>query len=60
MRTPAEGADTIVWLATDPKIDTSNGIYFTDRRVEKCSRHGESDEQAARLWDVSTGLVGLG
>jgi len=59
MRTPEEGADTIVWLATEPDIDTSGGIYFSDRRVEKTTRFARDTEQATRLWQVSEALVGL-
>ncbi len=59
MRTPAEGADTIVWLATEPEIDTSEGIYFSDRTHEKTTRFARDDDQAARLWHESETLVGL-
>lgn len=57
MRSPAEGADTIVWLATESEVDTSEGIYFTDRRVEKSTRHARDEQQADRLWQVSEQLV---
>lgn len=59
MRTPEEGADTIVWLATEPSIDTSEGIYFSDRRVEKTTRFARDDEQSDRLWEASEALVDL-
>jgi NAD(P)-dependent dehydrogenase (short-subunit alcohol dehydrogenase family) len=59
MRTSEEGADTIVWLATEPKVDTSNGIYFSDRKVEQSTRFARDKSQAERLWSVSEGLVGI-
>ncbi len=59
MRTPDEGADTIIWLATEPEIDISEGIYFTDRKIEKTTRFARDDDQADRLWQVSETLVGL-
>jgi NAD(P)-dependent dehydrogenase (short-subunit alcohol dehydrogenase family) len=59
MRTPDEGADTIVWLATEPEIDISEGIYFSDRKPEKSTRFARDDDQAARLWQESETLVGL-
>ncbi len=59
MRTPDEGADTIVWLATEPEIDTSEGIYFSDRKHERSTRFARDDDQAARLWQESETLVGL-
>jgi hypothetical protein len=59
MRTPDEGADTIVWLATEGTIDSSDGIYFSDRKVEKTTRFARDDDQADRLWKASEALVGL-
>jgi NAD(P)-dependent dehydrogenase (short-subunit alcohol dehydrogenase family) len=59
MRTPREGADTLIWLATEPRIDPADGIYFTDRRLEKTSRFAKDDEQADRLWQASEDLVRL-
>jgi hypothetical protein len=59
MRTPEEGADTIVWLATHPDIDTSAGIYFSDRKVEQSTRFARDKAQSERLWQVSESLVGI-
>jgi hypothetical protein len=57
MRSADEGADTIVGLATEPEIDSSGGIYFSDREIEKSTRFARSDEQADRLWQASESLV---
>jgi NAD(P)-dependent dehydrogenase (short-subunit alcohol dehydrogenase family) len=59
MRTPQEGADTIVWLATDPDIDTSACINFSDRMVEQSTRFARDETQSERLWQVSESLVGV-
>jgi GTPase Era involved in 16S rRNA processing len=32
LRTPAQGADTIVWLASAPEALESNGAFWLDRR----------------------------
>ncbi len=53
MRTPDQGADTIVWLATEPSIDLREGIYFQDRAPSKSTRHARDAEQAHRLWSLS-------
>jgi NAD(P)-dependent dehydrogenase (short-subunit alcohol dehydrogenase family) len=58
MRSPEEGADTIVWLATDPEIVSAGGIYFSDRESEQSTRFARSDEQANGLWQASESLVG--
>ncbi|MCL1593862.1 MAG: SDR family NAD(P)-dependent oxidoreductase [Actinomycetia bacterium] len=57
MRTPQQGADTIVWLATEPHIDTSEGCYFEDRKPSRSTHHARDMDQASRLWDVSTRLT---
>jgi NAD(P)-dependent dehydrogenase (short-subunit alcohol dehydrogenase family) len=59
MRTSQEGADTIVWLATEPVVDTSDGIYFSDRKVEQSTRFARDKDQAERLWSASEQLVGI-
>jgi len=59
MRTPQEGADTLIWLATEPNIDSTDGIYFSNRRVEKTTRFALDDQQSDRLWHASEVLVGL-
>ena len=45
LRTAVEGADTIVWLATDPEAATISGELFLDRRP---SRSIESQSPACR------------
>jgi NAD(P)-dependent dehydrogenase (short-subunit alcohol dehydrogenase family) len=57
MRSPDEGAETIVWLATEPTLDTSAGIYFEDRKVSQSTRHARNASQAQRLWEVSEQLT---
>jgi len=57
MRTPEEGADTIVWLATEAEIDLSDGIYFEDRKASKSTRHARDSDQALKLWEVSERLT---
>jgi retinol dehydrogenase 12 len=48
-RTIEEGADTIVWLASEDKINGSNGGFFNRRKEEKCKFNNPDDEK--RLWD---------
>ena len=57
MRSPDDGADTIVWLATEPSLDVSEGIYFEDRAVSKSTRHARDAKQAQRLWNISEQLT---
>ena len=54
LRTPEEGADTIVWLATAPSEQTPSGRFWLDRRPRWTVRlpgTRPSEAEAARLWD---------
>jgi NAD(P)-dependent dehydrogenase (short-subunit alcohol dehydrogenase family) len=54
-----EGARTILYLATSPKVDGVSGKYF-DREQAIASSAASYDEGAARrLWQVSLELTGL-
>jgi NAD(P)-dependent dehydrogenase (short-subunit alcohol dehydrogenase family) len=57
-RTPEQGADTLVWLATDAEGAAPTAIYYADRRHGKLSARAQDQAAAARLWDVSAQLVG--
>jgi dehydrogenase/reductase SDR family protein 12 len=59
LRTPEEGADTIVWLAAAPDAADLSGLFFLDRRARAKHRLGRTrrpDEarEAARLWRLCT------
>lgn len=48
-RTIAEGADTIVWLASSENVNGKNGGFFNKRKEEKCKFYNPDEEK--RLWD---------
>lgn len=52
-RTPAQGADTLIYLASSPAVEGLTGQYFYKRQARPSS--GASYDQAAarRLWAVS-------
>ena len=61
LRTPAEGADTIVWLAADPAGAATSGALYLDHRPRPfdripATRLGAADRR--RLWDAVVGLSG--
>lgn len=58
VRTPARGADTLVWLACDPAALVPGG-YFAFRAPFVASPWGASPDRAARLWRSSLAAVGL-
>ena len=53
MLTPAQGADTAIWLATDPTLAGVTGKYFVKRRENKGTRASRDPKLAARLWELS-------
>lgn len=57
MLTPAQGADTGVWLATAEKAGQINGEYLVARKVVPSSKTGNDLTLAADLWEQSEKLV---
>jgi NAD(P)-dependent dehydrogenase (short-subunit alcohol dehydrogenase family) len=63
LRSPEEGADTIVWLAASPDAVRSTGRFWLDRRPRSIVRlpgTGVTAGDAARLWDACVQLAGEG
>ncbi|HEY7836851.1 MAG TPA: SDR family NAD(P)-dependent oxidoreductase [Solirubrobacteraceae bacterium] len=61
LRTPQEGADTIVWLGAAPEPARSSGGFWHDRRERPTHRvpwTGESVEDRERLWAECERLSG--
>lgn len=54
-RSPAKGADTLVWLATTDGWQP--GEYYKDRRVARRSKQANDAELARGLWERSMSLV---
>lgn len=62
LRTPAEGADTIVWLAACPRIPGASGRFFFDRRARRTHLvpwTRETPEDRAGLWQLCTRFAGV-
>ncbi|MET0565531.1 MAG: SDR family NAD(P)-dependent oxidoreductase [Acidimicrobiia bacterium] len=61
LRTPREGADTIVWLAAAPKPAASTGRFWFDREIAPTHLKNstrETLEDRIRLWDALVALTG--
>ena len=57
LRTPEEGADTIVWLAAAPEAAADSGLFYLDRRPRakhrlRRTRRPDEAREAARLWQL--------
>jgi dehydrogenase/reductase SDR family member 12 len=60
LRTPEQGADTIVWLALSKKAGQSTGRFWLDRRPHETvvfPGTGESDKERQALWHKLHGLI---
>ncbi len=58
-RTPEQGADTAIYLATSPEVAAVSGKYFYNRREIQPSSVAQDDEAAKRLWHISAELTGV-
>jgi NAD(P)-dependent dehydrogenase (short-subunit alcohol dehydrogenase family) len=62
LRTPEQGADTIVWLAAADRPARSSGEFWLDRRTRETHRTDatrETPADRAALWDLCLRLTGL-
>src|SRR5260221_5217675 len=57
MMTPAEGAKTILYLATSRDVEGTTGLYFERNRAKEPSQLARDDAVANRLWKESERLV---
>jgi retinol dehydrogenase-12 len=53
-----DGAKTTIFLATDPSVAKTSGLYFSKSKPTTPSREARDASVAKRLWDVSEELVG--
>lgn len=58
-RSPEEGAETNIYLASSPEVDEVTGEYFADSKVAPSSTVSKDAEAAERLWEISAEMVGL-
>lgn len=61
LRTPEQGADTIVWLAASEEAAATSGKFWLDRRIRPTHRLRstiEAPEDRQRLWESLNKLAG--
>jgi len=59
MKSPEQGAETSLHLATAPELATVSGRYFADKKEKPPQPHASDDATATRLWEISEGLTGV-
>jgi NAD(P)-dependent dehydrogenase (short-subunit alcohol dehydrogenase family) len=56
---PEEGADTMVYLAASPEVETVTGRYFVGRRESRSSPASYDETLQRALWEESARLTSL-
>lgn len=54
---PLEGAQTIIYCATEEKLDQVSGAIFADCDVKDYPLHTRDDGVAKKLWELSETLA---
>jgi NAD(P)-dependent dehydrogenase (short-subunit alcohol dehydrogenase family) len=54
-RTSAQGADTIVWLASAPELESVTNKFYEDREEQDCEFRNKKNEE--RLWKICDAYV---
>lgn len=57
---PAEGAKTMVYLASSPQVTGRSGGYYERCAPAEPARAAQSNEDATRLWQLSAAITGIG
>jgi NAD(P)-dependent dehydrogenase (short-subunit alcohol dehydrogenase family) len=58
-RSPEEGAQTSIYLATSPEVEGVSGQYFVDARAVPSAPTSYDKTAAQRLWEISAAMTGL-
>jgi retinol dehydrogenase-14 len=59
MKTPEQGADTVLYLATSPDVAGVTGNYFDNRKGRQTAKISYNETVARQLWEVSAQLTKL-
>ncbi|MDZ4857841.1 MAG: SDR family oxidoreductase [Candidatus Hydrogenedentes bacterium] len=59
MLSPANGAQTSVFLAASPEVSGVTGKYFVKKRERPSSPLSHDAESARKLWEISARMTGL-
>ncbi len=54
-RTSAQGADTAVWLASNPELEGVSGKFLEDREEQECEFRNKKNEE--KLWKICEELA---
>lgn len=58
-RSPRRGAETSIFLCSDPTVAQVSGRYFVDSREAQPDEVALDDDAGRRLWEISARMTGL-
>lgn len=58
-KTPVEGAQTSIYLASSPEVEGVSGRYFGNCKEEELLPKAMDESVARKLWDISEVMVGI-
>jgi len=56
---PEEGAKTIIYLASSPRVADVTGEYFYECKPTTPTAEARNDDDARKLWEISESIAGL-
>lgn len=59
LRSPEEGADTLIWLSSSPDVEGVSGKYFANRKEISAKEIASDPIARKRLWETSEELTNL-
>jgi NAD(P)-dependent dehydrogenase (short-subunit alcohol dehydrogenase family) len=58
-KTPEEGAETSIYLASSPEVEGITGKYFINKEPRESSEESYNKEEAMKLWKICIEMTGL-
>ncbi|XP_073686613.1 retinol dehydrogenase 12, like [Garra rufa] len=58
-KSSVQGAQTTIYCAVAPELETESGKYYSDCAPAKCSQAAMDDEVAQRLWQLSCKMLSI-
>ena len=58
-KTPEQGADTIIYLASSPDVEGISGKYWESRKAIQSSAVSYDEADQKRLWEISAQMTGI-
>jgi hypothetical protein len=59
LKTPEQGAQTTIYLASSPEVEGLSGKYYANCREKTSNKESYDLSVARRLWDISARMTGV-